>query len=140
MSIASLPMYDLPEPTAANDAFWRAIARALEREGLAGVPQALTRGVDLGEIWRDPDFLFGQTCGYPLMNAFKGEMRVIATPVYDAPGCEGSDYCSHIVVRADDPARDLSDLRGRTAAVTPPASQSGSSAPRPAVAPGAGPA
>ena len=25
------------------------------------------------------------------------------------PGCEGSDYCSHIVVRADDPARDLSD-------------------------------
>ena len=31
MSIASLPMYDLPELTAANDAFWRAIARALER-------------------------------------------------------------------------------------------------------------
>ena len=134
MSIANLPMYDLPELTAANDAFWQAIARALEREGVAGVPHELTRGVDLGGVWRDPDFLFGQTCGYPLMNAFKGEMKVIATPVYDAPGCEGPDYCSHIVVRADDPARDLSDLRGRTAAITHTASQSGYSALRATVA------
>ena len=134
MSIANLPMYDLPEVTAANDAFWQAMARALEREGLTGVPRELTRGVDLGEIWRDPDFLFGQTCGYPLMNAFEGEMKVIATPVYDAPGCEGSDYCSHIVVRADDPARDLADLRGRSAAITHTASQSGYSALRATVA------
>ena len=134
MSIANLPMYDFPEVAAANDALWRGIAGALEREGLEDVPRALTRGVDLGAVWRDPDCLFSQTCGYPLMNAFRGELKVIATPVYDAPGCDGPKYCSLIVVRADDPAQELEDLRGRTAAVTHTASQSGYSALRAAAA------
>ena len=134
MGIANLVMYDLPEVAAANDAMWSGMARALAREGLDATPRALTRGVDLDQLWRGSELLFSQTCGYPLMNAFKGEMKVIATPVYDAPGCEGSDYCSHIIVRADDPARDLSDLRGRTAAITHTASQSGYSALRATVA------
>ncbi len=134
MSIANLPMYDLPEVTAANDALWHGMARALAREGVEDVPQELTRGVDLAQVWRDPDFLFSQTCGYPLTHAFKGALKVVATPVYDAPGCEGPDYCSQIVVRADDPARELEDLRGRTAAITHTASQSGYSALRATVA------
>jgi ABC-type phosphate/phosphonate transport system substrate-binding protein len=134
MRIANLPMYDLPEVAAANDALWRGIAQALDRAGVEDVPRALTRGVDLGEVWRNPEFLFGQTCGYPLMNAFKGELKPIATPVYDAPGCAGPAYRSLIVVRGDDPARDPEDLRGRTAAITHTASQSGYSALRATVA------
>jgi len=64
----------------------------------------------------------------------KGALKVVATPVYDAPGCAGPDYCSQIVVRADDPARDLAELRGRSAAITHSASQSGYSALRATVA------
>jgi hypothetical protein len=52
MPIANLTMYDLPEIAAANDAFWDGMARALAREGLAAVPRALTRGVDLDALWR----------------------------------------------------------------------------------------
>lgn len=135
MPIASLPMYDLPEVAWATDAWWGGIARALDREGLADVPAALTRDLAPAEVWRSPDLLFGQTCGYPLTHAFRGRLRVVATPAYAAPQCDGADYCSVIVVRADDPAASIADLRGRRAAVNGRESQSGYSALRAAVAP-----
>jgi ABC-type phosphate/phosphonate transport system substrate-binding protein len=134
MAIANLAMYDLPEVAAANDAFWAGMARALAREGLEGVPRALTRSRDLSEVWRNPELLFGQTCGYPLTHAYKDTLRLVATPVYDAAGCEGPNYVSFIVVRAEDSVRVLADLHGRTAAVNYAASQSGYSALRASVA------
>jgi hypothetical protein len=57
MGIANLAMYDLPEVAAANDALWSGMARALAREGLDGVPRALTRGVDLDQLWRGSELL-----------------------------------------------------------------------------------
>lgn len=135
MGLASLPMYDLPEVTAATDAWWSGLARAMAREGIADVPDRLTRGEDLHAAWRAPDLLFSQTCGYPLTHALKGRVRAVATPAYDCPGCAGPAYCSVIVVRADDPAGSLQDLRGRSAAINNPGSQSGYSALRAAVAP-----
>ncbi len=134
MAIANLAMYDLPEVAAANDAFWAGMARALAREGLEGAPTVLTRGVDLSELWRSPELLFSQTCGYPLVHAFKNALKPVATPVYDAAGCEGPNYVSLIVVRSGDSLRGLADLRGRTAAVNYATSQSGYSALRASVA------
>ncbi len=134
MSIANFAMYDLPEVTAATDALWAGMARALTREGLDGVPEALTRGVDLDQLWRSPELLFSQTCGYPLLHAYKDALRLVATPVYDAAGCQGPDYVSMIVVREDDPAGGLGDLRGRRAAINSVTSQSGYSALRATVA------
>lgn len=134
VNIASLPMYDLPEVTAATDAWWSGIARALAREGVADVPVNLVRDCDTKTVWRSPDLLFSQTCGYPLMHDFVGQLRVVATPSYDAAGCKGPFYRSLIVVRADDPAQTLDDLRGRFAAANAPDSQSGYSALRSAVA------
>ena len=125
MATANLAMYDLPEVAAANDAFWAGMARALAREGLEDAPAALTRGADLDALWRGSELLFSQTCGYPLTHAYKEALRLIATPVYNAPGCEGSNYVSLIVVRAEDPIRGLPDLRGRSAAVNYVTSQSG---------------
>jgi len=134
MSVASLPMYDLPEVAAATDAWWAGIARALTREGVADIPASLARNGDAEAVWRAPDLLFSQTCGYPLMHDFAGQLRVVATPCYDAVGCEGPSYRSLIMVRADDPATRLDDLRGRIAAVNATNSQSGYSAMRAAVA------
>ena len=134
MAIANLAMYDLPELAAANDAFWAGMARALVRAGLDDVPAALTRGAGLDALWRNPELLFGQTCGYPLTHTYKDTLRLVATPVYGAVGCEGSNYVSFIVVRAEDPVRGLGDLRGRTAAVNYATSQSGYSALRASVA------
>jgi ABC-type phosphate/phosphonate transport system substrate-binding protein len=127
-------MYDLPEATAATDAWWSGLARALAREGVADVPANLARDRDTKAVWRSPDLLFSQTCGYPLTHDFAGQLRVVATPCYDAIGCNGSSYRSLIIVRAGDPATSLEDLRGRIAAVNSPDSQSGYSALRAAVA------
>ena len=134
MAIANLAMYDLPEVAAAHDAFWAGMARALAREGVDDVPAALTRGADLDALWRGPELLFGQTCGYPLVHGFKDTLQLVATPVYDAPGCAGANYVSLIVVRREDSLRGLADLRGRTAVINSVTSQSGYSALRASVA------
>ena len=110
MMIATLSMYDLPELRAATDAWWAGLAKAFRNEGIDPVPEALSRG-DIDDPWART--LFGQTCGYPLTHALEGRVRVIATPAYDCPGCDGSDYSSLVVVRKDDPAQTLADLRGR---------------------------
>lgn len=135
MSIASLAMYDLPEVTAATDAWWSGLAHAMRREGIADVPADLRRDNEVSPAWRAPDLLFSQTCGYPLTHDFAGKLRVVATPCFDSAGCEGPRYCSFMIVRDDDPARGLDDLRGRIATANNPDSQSGYNALRATVAP-----
>lgn len=130
----SLPMYDFPEIRAATDAVWAAIRARLVAGGIAA-PAALDRRADHAAVWEAPDLLLSQTCGYPYVTRLRGRVRLVATPVYRAPGCEGPRYRSVLVVRADDPARGLADLRGRRAAVNAGDSQSGMSALRAAVAP-----
>jgi ABC-type phosphate/phosphonate transport system substrate-binding protein len=131
---ASLPMYDLPGLDAATDAWWVGLAAAFRAEGLDEVPDNLTRGGDVLELWTAPDLFFSQTCGYPLTHALAGEVALVATPVYACPGCEGGSYHSEILVRSDDAAEALADLRGRRAAMNGADSQSGCSALRHAVA------
>lgn len=135
MSVASLPMYDLPELRDATDAWWRGLARAFGEAGVADVPDALDRGDDYRGLWRRPDLLFSQTCGYPLMNELSGRARLVATPRYSAPGCAGADYCSFVIVRGDSAHGDLESLRGTRCAVNGSNSQSGYSALRALVAP-----
>ncbi|MEO0426887.1 MAG: PhnD/SsuA/transferrin family substrate-binding protein [Pseudomonadota bacterium] len=132
--IAALQMYDLPALRQATDALWTGIAAALRARGQAA-PESLTRGVDPYDVWRDPALLFAQTCGYPYWNRLRDHVRLVATPVYSAPGCEGPRYRSAIVVRADDTARGLSDCKGYRPAVNARDSQSGHNALRAAVAP-----
>lgn len=113
---ASLPMYDLPELRPAADAVWRSLARALRRTGLDGVPEQLTWAAPR-DLWRDPDLLFSQTCGHPLVHGFAGRLRPVATPCYRAEGCEGPRYRSAIVVRRAASFENLADCRGRVCAV-----------------------
>jgi len=114
--IASLPMYDWPELREATDAWWAGIARHL------GVAAHLDRGPDHTAAWLRPDLLFGQTCGYPFTHALRGKVRLVATPHYDADGCEGPDYCSIVFAREAAP---LAAFRGRRAAVNHADSMSG---------------
>jgi ABC-type phosphate/phosphonate transport system substrate-binding protein len=127
-------MYDLPGLDAATDAWWVGLAGAFRDEGLREVPDNLTRGGDVLDLWTAPDLFFSQTCGYPLTHALAGEVALVATPVYACPGCEGGSYHSEILVRADDAAESLAELRGRRAAINGSDSQSGCSALRHAVA------
>lgn len=133
--IAALAMYDLPEIREATDAWWSAIARAMRAEDIGGVPDTLVRDRPAHAVWRDPDLVLAQTCGYPLTHAYADTLTAIAVPTYDAAGCDPGRYRSAFVVRSDDPARDLVDLRGRHAAANEPGSQSGCNALRAALAP-----
>ena len=125
MMLASLPMYDLPELTAATAAWWRGLARAFRAEGVADAPELLTAKPSLPEHWLRSDLLFSQTCGYPLTHALAGKVRLVATPCYKAPGCAGPSYCSLLIVAEDSGAAGLEDLRGARCAFNGVDSQSG---------------
>jgi ABC-type phosphate/phosphonate transport system substrate-binding protein len=135
MSLASLPMYNPPEAAGASADLWRGLARHVRRAGLTDVPDELTVRPDLPGHWLSPDLLFSQTCGYPLTHALSGGVRLLATPCYDAPGCEGPSYCSILVVPAESPAVSPADLRGKRAAFNTSDSQSGMNALRAVIAP-----
>ncbi|GGE12180.1 phosphate ABC transporter substrate-binding protein [Aureimonas endophytica] len=128
--LVSLPMYAPPE--GALNAFAAGLLAGLRRAGFA--PEWTVPG-DLYPHWNDPALLLSQTCGYPLTHALAGRVTLVATPVYDAPGCEGPFYRSAVVVRAVDPARRPQDLAGKIAAYNGPDSQSGFHALRAAIAP-----
>jgi ABC-type phosphate/phosphonate transport system substrate-binding protein len=132
MRTASLPMYDA-DPGAV-DAWWRALARALQAEGLGGVPQALARPVDLDAHWRDPRLLLSQTCGYPLVTTLLPDVQVVGGFHYTAPGCAGLAYRSELVARVGD-AESIEGYRGRVAAINSLDSHSGCNALRGLVAP-----
>lgn len=123
--LVSLPMYDFPELTAATAAWWAGLRRHFQAQGVAGLPDAVTPGVDPIGQWDGPPLIFSQTCGYPMTHALAGKVRLLATPRYSAPGCAGATYVSWIVVRRDDPAAGFADLRGRRPAFNGRDSQSG---------------
>ncbi len=114
--LATLPMYDFPEARPATEAFWQAIARRL------GVSVPLSQPEDWMEGWRRQDLLFSQTCGYPFTHEFAGKLKLVATPHYAAPGCDGPLYCSILLAREQRP---LPEFRGKIAAFNSRDSMSG---------------
>jgi len=111
--IAAWPMYDFEVLRAAHDAWWRAIAGRLRDVGVRDVPDELNRSLGHTDSWRHPYLLLGQACEYPLARTYGAHVRLVATPCYTAEGCQGARYRSVVIVRTDDPANSLRDLRGR---------------------------
>ena len=64
-----------------------------------------------------------------------GRVRLVATPVYDHPGCDGATSGSFVVVRADAPVSCVADLRGRALAFNDRQSNSGMNLLRRLIAP-----
>ncbi len=130
---AALPMYD-SNPSQV-EALWRALAARLADAGVPGVPPGLSWPADCLALWQAPDLLLSQTCGYPLVTLLTDKVRVVGAFHYAAPGCHGVLNRSQLVVRTDDPATTLADLRGRTLAYNGTESQSGYNSLRAMVAP-----
>jgi len=132
--IAALPMYDFAPVRAATDEWWQGLAKSLRLQGFTDVPDKLTRE-RAERTWRHPELMLGQVCGFPLMRSYGAKPQLIATPCYSAPGCEGPDYSSVIVVHAENQAEDMEDLRGTIAAISGLDSHSGCHILRAMVAP-----
>lgn len=136
MRIASLAMYVSPPPLAAATAtLWAFLRDDLRREGLTDVPDRLDAAPHHADAWLHPALLLAQTCGYPYVRHQRGKVRLVATPVYGHPGCDGADMCSFIIVRADGPVCSLEDLRATRAAINDPVSNSGANLLRATIAP-----
>lgn len=133
--VAALSMYDLPEIRSATDAWWQVIAHALRAEGVPDVPATLNRELPRSGIWRNPLLVVSQTCGYPLTHEYSDSLTALAVPTYAAEGCTPGRYRSAFLVRSDDPAAELDDLRDRRAVANDSESQSGCNVLRAAVAP-----
>ena len=123
--LASLPMYCEPEVRPATERWWAGLARRLRDCGLQGVPDALTWPDDCQGHWRSPGLLFSQTCGHPFVNVLGPAVQLVATPCYDAPGCDGPRYAAHVIVRKDARVCSVADLRGCRLAVNGADSHSG---------------
>lgn len=130
-----LGMYDFDFPLQeANDVLWSALRSCLVANGadsnhLPGMH--IDRESEMVGVWTDPDLYLAQTCGYPYVTLLKEKgVRVVATPIYDAPLCESTDhhYRSVVVVRGDSPHQSLEGLRGLRAAVNSLDSNSGMNA------------
>lgn len=132
MRVASLPMYDANP--AAVAAWWTAISRALQAEGLTDVPPFLDRPGELDAHWRDPRLLLSQACGYPLVTTLLSAVQVVGAFHYAVPGCSGIDYRSDLVARIEH-VETLDGYRGRIAAINSLDSHSGCNALRGLVAP-----
>jgi len=123
--IAALPMYDVPELKETTDALWLGLRSHFAAAGITKVPEALTRPSDPYALWRSRDLLFAQTCGYPLTHDLKGQVRYLATPCFNAPGCDAATYRSFVIVREGEAVAKGVDLIGKVAAYNSKDSQSG---------------
>ncbi|WP_175941913.1 PhnD/SsuA/transferrin family substrate-binding protein [Caballeronia sp. BCC1704] len=143
---AALPMYNVTPALAAD---WRALLDAVHtrladtlkaRGDTLGIADSVS---DLTGFWLRDDLLLSQTCGYPLLHALDDRVQLVATPDFDAPGCEsgcesGSEsggYRSVLVAGAHVNAASLADCRGLRAVYNDDDSNSGMNLFRHAVAP-----
>ncbi|MFP5078571.1 phosphate/phosphite/phosphonate ABC transporter substrate-binding protein [Rhizobium sp. YIM 134829] len=135
MSVAALAMYASPAPLAeASRQFWAALGARLRVMGL-DAPLSLDESLGYRDAWLREDLVFAQTCGYPYVRELRSRVRLVATPAYDLPGCDGAFMRSFIVVAAHSPADGLPDLRGSRAAINDVGSNSGYNLFRHAIAP-----
>ncbi|NML35127.1 phosphate/phosphite/phosphonate ABC transporter substrate-binding protein [Paraburkholderia antibiotica] len=129
--IAALPMYNV---TPALDLEWREWLDDVLRR-VKPACRIVEPDEELHGFWRRPNLLISQTCGYPLMQGLHEQVQLIATPCFDAPGCDGAHYSSVLVTRADARFDTLASCRGARAAYNEDDSNSGMNAFRHAVAP-----
>ncbi|MGE8187788.1 phosphate/phosphite/phosphonate ABC transporter substrate-binding protein [Pseudomonas sp. NPDC086278] len=117
---AELLMYVAPEPIRQANERW--LTRIVER---FGSHRLAADGLSLTDLWRSPQLLLSQTCGYPLMTALRGQVRLIGRPCYELPESHGGTHCSLLLCRADDRRQTLPDFRGSRGVINAEDSNSG---------------
>ncbi|MGI9516508.1 MAG: phosphate/phosphite/phosphonate ABC transporter substrate-binding protein [Pirellulaceae bacterium] len=133
--LASLPWYDLDEVRAETDQLWDVLKQHFRQTGFSSVPETLNRQVAYERQWTSSAFFFGQACGYDVRMAYAEHLQAVVTPCYDVPGCQGSQYRSFVVVRADSDFQSVEQLRGTRCVINTPTSHSGMNVLRALVAP-----
>jgi ABC-type phosphate/phosphonate transport system substrate-binding protein len=117
---AELPMYIAPEPIRLANERW--ITRILDHFGHTRLN---AENLSLPQLWLSPQLLLTQTCGYPLMTALRGEVRIIGRPRYELPDSSAGNHCSLILARANEPRKTLAEFRDSRGVINSEDSNSG---------------
>lgn len=117
---AELAMYVAPQPVQVASEQW--LTRIV---ALLDAPRRDGRGLELLELFRSPDLLLTQTCGYPLMTLLRGQVQLVGRPRYELNDSSAGNHCSLIVSRATDPRIDLAEFKGSRGVINDRHSNSG---------------
>lgn len=117
---AELRMYVAPEPIRQANERW--LTQIIKR---LGTRRRNAEGLSLMDLWLSPRLLLTQTCGYPLMTALRGQVRVVGRPRYELPDSTGGNHCSLLLSRADDRRRTLPAFRDSRGVINGEDSNSG---------------
>jgi len=105
------------------------LERAAKRAGVSLEVINHPAPAPLDELWRRPDMGAVFMCGWPYRRS-NPRPQIVAAPVPNSALCEGPNYCSVMVVRADSRFETLEDTFGGRIAWTDKGSHSGFNAPR----------
>src|SRR5690606_12541189 len=97
--------------------FWNRLQLQLEKLDIhAPATLERTRG-ELIDQWQDQHLLLSQTCGYPYTHTLMGKgVKIVGTPVYSTnDDLPAGHYQSVIIVNANAPYKDLTELKGKIA-------------------------
>lgn len=117
---AELLMYVAPAQVREANEHW--LIRILE---LLQVSRRDAEGLELLALFRAPELLLSQTCGYPLLTQLRGQVQLIGRPHYEWPDSSGGEHCSVIVSRDADSRRDLAAFAGSRGVINDQHSNSG---------------
>ncbi|MGP6270745.1 PhnD/SsuA/transferrin family substrate-binding protein [Pseudomonas paraeruginosa] len=128
--VAALDMYVEPDCVRqAGRGFIDEVCRRL------GVRRCAPAAAELAVQWRQPNLLFAQACGYPLVTQLQGQVAVLAVPSYDLADCAPGEHCSLFVAAEGEARRRLDEFRDTRLALNGHDSNSGMNLLRHALAP-----
>jgi hypothetical protein len=124
-AFAALPMYDFDFESLrqAHDTWYRCIRNEALRLGVDErfLPLALepsdSRSMDEMLTFDAAKMTLAQTCGLPLISGYRRSLQLLGTPVYNAEGCNSTNYSSIVVASSNTQGVLPSDFEGMTAAV-----------------------
>lgn len=102
---AELLMYVAPQQVQQANEQW--LTRILQR---LGATRLSAEHLDLRSLWRAPQLLLTQTCGYPLMTELRGQVQLIGRPRYELPHSSAGEHCSLLLTRDDNPRTALANF------------------------------
>ncbi|MCU1729060.1 PhnD/SsuA/transferrin family substrate-binding protein [Pseudomonas sp. 7P_10.2_Bac1] len=117
---AELLMYVAPQPVRDANEQW--LTRILDR---LQVTRYDAGGLELLALFRSPELVLTQTCGYPLLTQLQGQVQVVGRPRYEWPDSSGGTHCSVIVSRESDSRLELADFKGSRGVINDRHSNSG---------------
>lgn len=93
-----LPMYPMV-PSNHTETFYNALYQNASDELKVEMSDKLDLNNDrtCHDIWTSDNLGLSQSCGYPFIKLYSQYLQLIGTPIYNCPGCEGTNYRSAII-------------------------------------------